>query len=96
LPLQYGVAAVEAKGKAPKEVKIIQFSSSGQSEGAVVVPMIVKTDAEWRRLLSPEAFEVTRRARTEYPTAASIGICMTKACIAVFEAKRHVSVQYEV
>ncbi|MFT4114347.1 peptide-methionine (R)-S-oxide reductase MsrB [Silvibacterium sp.] len=56
---------VEAKPNIPKEVKIAQFSASGQRTGLVTVPTIVKTDAEWRQQLSPEEYDVTRRAGTE-------------------------------
>ncbi|GGG71230.1 peptide-methionine (R)-S-oxide reductase MsrB [Edaphobacter dinghuensis] len=58
-------ARVEAKSATPKEVKIVQFSDSGQREDVVTEPMVVKTDAEWKQLLSPDSFEVTRRAGTE-------------------------------
>lgn len=61
---RHGIAPVAAKSL-PKEVKIVQFSAAGQREDTVMVPMVVKTDDEWKQLLSPEAFAVTRKAGTE-------------------------------
>ncbi|MGB6190956.1 MAG: peptide-methionine (R)-S-oxide reductase MsrB, partial [Terracidiphilus sp.] len=46
-------------------VRIVQFSAAGQRLDAVMLPVIVKTEAEWRQQLSPASFEVTRRAATE-------------------------------
>lgn len=46
-------------------VKIVKFSDAGAREGVVEVPRIVKSDAEWRKQLSPLAYEVTRKAGTE-------------------------------
>lgn len=63
--LRHGIKLVEAKSDAPKQVKIVEFSSSGQPGDTVTVPVIVKTDAEWKQQLSRTAYEVTRRAGTE-------------------------------
>jgi peptide-methionine (R)-S-oxide reductase len=48
-----------------QEVTIIEFSDSGQRLKKVRVPKVVKSDAEWRKQLSPNAFEITRHADTE-------------------------------
>jgi peptide-methionine (R)-S-oxide reductase len=51
-------------GPAP-EVAIAGFSASGVPTGTVRVPKIIKTDAEWRRQLSANAFDIARKADTE-------------------------------
>ena len=48
-------------------VLIESFSADGTSTGTTQVPRVVKTDAQWRRQLSPLAYEVTRRHGTERP-----------------------------
>jgi len=49
----------------PKMVKIVEFTDNGVREDVVTVPKIVKTEEEWRKQLSREAFEVTREEGTE-------------------------------
>jgi peptide-methionine (R)-S-oxide reductase len=51
-------------GPAP-EVTIAEFSDAGAPAGTVRVKKIVKSDAEWRRQLSPNAFDIARKADTE-------------------------------
>jgi peptide-methionine (R)-S-oxide reductase len=58
-------AAASAPVPSP-EVPIEIFSAAGKSTGIVRVAKIVKSDAEWRAQLSPLAYDVTRRAGTEY------------------------------
>jgi peptide-methionine (R)-S-oxide reductase len=65
LRLQTQTASVEAKGSVPKEVKIVEFTDAGQRKDVVTLPIIVKTDTEWKQQLSPDSFEVTRHAATE-------------------------------
>jgi peptide-methionine (R)-S-oxide reductase len=48
-------------------VKIVQFDDTGKKLGEVTVPKVVKTDAEWRKLLDPQQYQVTRHAATERP-----------------------------
>jgi peptide-methionine (R)-S-oxide reductase len=59
------LVAAAAPGGQPKMVKIVEFTDSGVREGVVEVPKVVKSEDDWRKQLSPLAFEVTRRAGTE-------------------------------
>lgn len=49
----------------PKMVRIVEFTDAGIRRDVVEVPKIVKSDSDWRKLLSPASFEVTRQAGTE-------------------------------
>ena len=49
----------------PQEVTIVQFSDSGKRLKKVRVPLVVKTEDEWRRELSPNSFDITRHVGTE-------------------------------
>lgn len=46
-------------------VQIVKFTDDGTRLGAAAVPKVVKSEAEWRRVLSSDQFDVTRRADTE-------------------------------
>jgi peptide-methionine (R)-S-oxide reductase len=54
-------------GSGAEEVTIESFTPGGKSQGTALVAKIVKTEAEWRKQLSPLAYSVTRRADTERP-----------------------------
>ena len=56
-----GVLAKDQGG----EVTVVLFSDKGERQAAVKVPKTVMTDAEWRKLLSPQEFAVARHADTE-------------------------------
>ena len=59
------VNAAPAPAGPPQMVEIVEFSAAGARTGVVTIPKIVKTDEEWRKQLSPNAFDITRRADTE-------------------------------
>ena len=52
---------------APGDVVIVEFSESGERGNTVRVPKVVKTDDEWRKQLSPDAFRIAREGGTEPP-----------------------------
>ncbi len=43
---RYGTGPVEAMDQTPKDIRIVQFSDSGQRHGIVTVQTIIKPDAE--------------------------------------------------
>jgi len=67
--LAAGLISKHANGAAPPprvaSILIEDFSSSGRSLGATLVPKVVKSEAEWRRELPEEVFFITREAGTE-------------------------------
>lgn len=50
----------------PRMVRIVEFSDAGVRKDVVEVPRIVKSDEEWRKQLGLAAFNVTRKAGTEF------------------------------
>jgi peptide-methionine (R)-S-oxide reductase len=57
-------ATPQQTGPAP-EITIAEFSDAGVPTGIVRVRKIIKSDAEWKRQLSANAFDIARRADTE-------------------------------
>ncbi|MGH7656423.1 MAG: peptide-methionine (R)-S-oxide reductase MsrB, partial [Gemmatimonadaceae bacterium] len=53
-------------GVASGDVLIAEFSDAGVKLRVSRVPKVVKSDAEWRKQLSPLGFSVTRKGDTEY------------------------------
>jgi peptide-methionine (R)-S-oxide reductase len=50
----------------PQEITVVLFSDAGERLKTVRVPKVVKSEQEWRRQLTPNAFDITRHADTEF------------------------------
>lgn len=66
IPFVHRALAAAISGPAlSNQVTIENFSAAGKSLGTSQLEKVVKTDAEWRALLSPLAYRVARQAGTE-------------------------------
>jgi peptide-methionine (R)-S-oxide reductase len=50
----------------PQIVPVVNFSDTGERQGIVQVPKIVKTDEEWRDQLGRGLYEIVRKGDTEF------------------------------
>jgi peptide-methionine (R)-S-oxide reductase len=53
-------------------VTLVEFTDAGVRQGVVSVPMVRKTDSEWKAQLSRSSYEITRHAGTEIPGSGSL------------------------
>ncbi len=60
-----GLQAAPVADRSPKEVTIVLFSDAGQRQQKIKIRRVIKSDAEWRKQLSPGVFDITRNADTE-------------------------------
>ena len=63
---QHVLAATPSETRGtPGEVTIVEFSDDGKRLKKAKVAKVVKTEAEWKQQLSPNAFDIARHADTE-------------------------------
>ena len=95
-PLRAFAAANGAskRGTAAKTVRIAEFADDGRPLGIVDLPTLARSEAEWRKRLSPLAYDVTRRAGTERAYTGALlknkaaGVYRCACCgTALFDAK---------
>ncbi len=79
---------------AAKTVRIVEFANDGKRLSVAAVPKVVRSEADWRKRLSPLAYEVTRKAGTERPYTGALlknkaaGVYRCACCnTALFDAK---------
>jgi peptide-methionine (R)-S-oxide reductase len=51
----------------PKTITIVEFTDAAVRKEKISVETIIKSDAEWRKQLSSDSYEITRREGTERP-----------------------------
>jgi len=62
-----GCARAAEPAKPAGDVTIENFDALGKSTGKANVPRVIKTDAEWRKLLGNDSYYVARQEGTERP-----------------------------
>jgi len=59
-------ALAAAVSAVPQDVTIVQFSDAGERLRKATVPKVIKSPEQWRKQLSPNAYDITRNADTEF------------------------------
>ena len=53
------------ESETPVMVNVRVFNEAGELVGPIEMPKVVRTDAEWRKLLTPEQYQIARKSGTE-------------------------------
>jgi peptide-methionine (R)-S-oxide reductase len=56
----------------PSKVNIVEFADDGRRLGTVERDKIIKSKEQWKKLLSADSYQVTRRAATEMPESGEL------------------------
>ena len=67
VPAAFALKTLSAATNGKKTVHIVEFDSNGVRTTVADLEKIEKPDAEWKKLLTAEQFQITRQAGTEYP-----------------------------
>ena len=67
LPISRALAATASAAPQSPLVTIENFTAAGKSSGVAHLPKLVKSDADWAKMLSAASYNVTRHAGTERP-----------------------------
>ena len=62
----------QANDESAGPVTIVQFADDGTRRGAKSLAKLHRENKEWKKLLTPAQYEVTRRAATEFPYSGNL------------------------
>jgi len=60
------VLEIAAAAAEPREVTVVLFSDFGERLKQVRIARVIKSEAEWRKQLSPNVYDIARNADTEF------------------------------
>jgi peptide-methionine (R)-S-oxide reductase len=67
IPAAFALRASSAASIGKKTVRIVEFDASGIRTGVVDVEKVEKSEADWKKQLTPQQFQIARQAGTERP-----------------------------
>jgi peptide-methionine (R)-S-oxide reductase len=61
-----GTSVEAAKRSKPVSVTLVEFDDSGVRKETVTAEKVIKTEADWKKQLTPPQYAIARRANTEF------------------------------
>ena len=77
----------------PRLETLVEFTDSGKRQGTVMVEKVVKTDEEWKQVLTPEQFGSLERRERSALSRASIGTITKREFTGAFAVTTRFSIR---